>query len=524
MRDRVGAHGIRQAVAVLTLLAACCAPAAAQDPGAPRVGGRLRIATIGEAPSLDLHLATGQVTQQIMGNVFETLYAYDGRFNPIPLLAQGHAVSDGGTRYTIALRRGVRFHSGREMSAVDVVASLKRWGQLSVPGKFFWPRVVSIEASDPYTVVIKLREPTASLLGALSRPVNGAVIHPVEVIEAAGAGQLRDLIGTGPYRFAENRPDRHVRLVRFDAYAARPEPPDGQGGRRTAYVDELLFIPVPDPNTRLAGLQSGEYHVATDIPADSYESILRSPALKPGIVKGTLWAAVALNHLQGPMASKGMRQAFRGALEMEPILLAGMGHRDFYRLDGALFFREQPQWHSSVGIGPYNRPDVAAVRRLLGEAGYRGQPVRWLTTKEYEPFYRMAVVAKQQLEDAGFVIDLQVMDSATLIQRRGKPELFDVFSTVFGFTPDPAIHSALQCAWAGNWCHEEKERLLAQLVREDSLSRRRALVEQIQSVFYEDVGRIKLGDTFQLQVTRKEVQGFQPALDMFFWNVWLTSP
>jgi peptide/nickel transport system substrate-binding protein len=524
MSDRARAPRLLRSVAILGLLVVSLGLATAQGPDTPRFGGSLRVAIIGEAPSLDLQWSTGQVTQEIMWNVFETLYAYDGRFSPAPLLAQGHTVSNGGTRYTIALRQGVRFHTGREMNATDVVASLQRWGRLATLGKLVWGGVVSVEARGPYTVVITLREPSASLLSALSRPVNGAVIHPVEVIEAAGSGSLRELIGTGPYRFAEYRPDRYVRLMRFDAYAARPEPPDRHAGRRTAYLDELLFIPVPDPATRLAGLESGEYHVASEIPPESYERVLRNPALAPSIVKPSLWSAVALNHRQGLMTSKPIRQAFRAALEMEPILSAGMGHQAFYRLDGALFFREQAQWYSPAGVAAYNRRDLETVRRLLREGGYKGQPVRWLTTREYEPFFRMAMVAKQQLEEAGFVVDLQIMDSATLIQRRAKPELFDVFSTMFGFTPDPALSSALQCAWPGGWCHEEKERLLAQLAREDNPLRRRALVEQIQMVFYEDVGRVKLGDAFLLDVARKEVRGLEPALDLSFWNVWLAAP
>ena len=69
---------------------------------------------------------------------------------------------------------------------------------------------------------------------------------PKEIVEAAGDGQIKDFVGTGPFRFVERIPDRHVRMARFDRYAARGEAPAGYGGRRTAYVDELHFIPAPD--------------------------------------------------------------------------------------------------------------------------------------------------------------------------------------------------------------------------------------------------------------------------------------
>src|SRR5262244_1788310 len=99
------------AVVLLTLLLGPML-VAAQD--APRTGGVLKAAMIGEPPSLDLHSTTAVITQQIMWHVYETLYTYDKGFNPIPLLAQGHTVADGGRRYVIALRKGVKFHNGKE--------------------------------------------------------------------------------------------------------------------------------------------------------------------------------------------------------------------------------------------------------------------------------------------------------------------------------------------------------------------------------------------------------------------------
>ena len=122
-----------------------------------------------------------------------------------------------------------------------------------------------------------------------------------------------------------------------------------------------------------------------------------------------------LNHKAGVMTDKKMRQAFQAALDMEPIMIGGFGNKDFYRLDPGLFFPEQP-WHSTVGAKLYNQHDKDKARRLLKEAGYAGQPMRWATTREYEFMYKNAVVAKQQLEQVGFTVDLQVVDWATLEQ------------------------------------------------------------------------------------------------------------
>src|SRR5687767_2031211 len=103
--------------ALLLLPLVTTSPVAAQD--TPRMGGVLKAAMIGEPPSLDLHWTTAVITQQITWHVFEALYTYDRNFTPIPMLAEGHTVTDGGRRYTITLRKGVRFHNGKEMTAAD---------------------------------------------------------------------------------------------------------------------------------------------------------------------------------------------------------------------------------------------------------------------------------------------------------------------------------------------------------------------------------------------------------------------
>src|SRR6185503_21184803 len=76
----------------------------------PKAGGVLKVATIGEPPTLDLHTTTAVIVQQITWHVYEGLYTYDKNYNAIPLLVDSHAVSDNGRTYTFKLRRGVKFH------------------------------------------------------------------------------------------------------------------------------------------------------------------------------------------------------------------------------------------------------------------------------------------------------------------------------------------------------------------------------------------------------------------------------
>src|SRR5689334_14242608 len=103
----------RVELAVLVVTLATCLsslpPGLAMVQDAPRSGGTLKAAMIGEPPTLDTHTTTATIAYQIAWHAVETLYTYDRQYAPIPHLAEGHTVSDAGRRYTIALRKGVKF-------------------------------------------------------------------------------------------------------------------------------------------------------------------------------------------------------------------------------------------------------------------------------------------------------------------------------------------------------------------------------------------------------------------------------
>lgn len=509
------------ALAIVVALLVAVSGGWAAGPGEPRTGGSLRVAMIGEPPTLDLHWSSGTIIYEITGHLYETLFTTDAKYETIPHLAEGFEASSDLKHYVIRLRKGVKFHNGKEMTSADVVASLVRWGKRGT-GKAVFKTVDTVTARDPYTVDIGLKEPSAVLTTALAQMPNGSAIYPKEVVEAAGEGQIKQYIGTGPFKFVEHKPDRHVRVARFDGYQPRGEAPNGYGGRRTAYVDEILFIPVPDIAIREAGVQTGEYHYAQQLKPDAYERLRKLPEVEPVVVKPYGWATAILNAKQGVMTNKKLRQAFQARLDIEPMMQAAMGHPDFYRLDPGVFFPEQA-WHSNAGAELYNQRNKEKARQLLKESGYQGQPIRWIVTREYEYHYKPALVAKAQLEEVGFNIDLQVMDWATVVQRRVKPELWDVFSTGMSFSAEATTAAQLLCEYPGWWCNSEKEALMQELAKETDAMKRRAIIGKIQALFYEDAARMRLGDYFRMDLRRKELRGYEPGPRMHFWNVWLAE-
>ena len=167
------------------------------------------------------------------------------------------------------------------MTAEDVVASLKRWGEFGARGKLLMKNATSVEATGKYEVTLKLSEPNGAWKNLLAYPEGGPVIYPAEIVSAAGSKPIeqKDYIGTGPYKFREWRPNRYVELLRFDGYAKLPTPGDGYAGTRAANFDTIRFIPVPDVGTRVSGVQAGDYDYAEMISGDLYDHSRQIPSV-----------------------------------------------------------------------------------------------------------------------------------------------------------------------------------------------------------------------------------------------------
>src|SRR5699024_9369540 len=142
------------------------------------------------------------------------------------------------------------------------------------------------------------------------------------------------------------------------------------------------FHIVTDPSTRVAGLQSGEYHIANFLPQDSADrlnaddDIVTRPEINsiPGFV---------FNKKEGVFSDKRMRQAFAAALNMEEILHAYYGSEDFYELSHELML-EGTSWYTDAGKDRYNEQDLEKAKQLMDEAGYDGEDIHILTSREYE--------------------------------------------------------------------------------------------------------------------------------------------
>ncbi len=485
---------------------------------ADRFGGTLRVAIIGEPPAFDPTFTTATVTSNTTWHVFESLFYRDEEFAPQPMLLSSFDVDDEGVEFTFYLREDVAFHNGDIMDADDVIASLERYATLSGRGRTLWERVDNVEKIDDLTVSLTCSEPTGIMPVYLS--MTDAMVIPAEAAEGSPDDELADTIGTGPYMLGERLADRYTSLVRFDDYAALEGSPDGYGGRKVAYFDEIRFIPVPEISVRADGLITDEFDYSEQISTDQFASLEAEPDVNIQITLPYYFTCAHFNKSEESiMSSHDLRMAFLTAMNAEPAARAAFGDEQFFRLSPAINAPETA-WHTTAGEENYSINDPDRARELLEEAGYDGTPIRWITTQEYGYMYNTALVYSEQLEAVGVEVDLQVMDWATLVATRSQRDAWDIFVTGHPTFNHPVLQVFLDETWPGWWDSEQKDELISGIMGEPDPDVQMEYIEELQQLIYDDASFMMTCEYAEFRAYRNRLAGYQEPADWFFWNAW----
>ena len=208
------------------------------------------------------------------------------------------------------------------------------------------------------------------------------------------------------------------------------------------------------------------------------------------------------------MTNQKLRQAWQAALDIEPIMKTVAGGQSRVLPHGlSLSFQEMPAWHTKIPGLPWNEHNKDKAKRLLQEAGYKGEPIRFMTTQEYKWMYDFALVSKQQLEDVGFNDRSPGGGLGHPGQAAQQPEGVRRLHHGHGrlLRPDPPLYPHAAAGRAGPATRRSR-RSDAQLARETDPKKRYALWEQQTRLFYEKVPVIRYGDLFGLRAARKTVR------------------
>src|SRR2546426_7738647 len=247
---------------------------------AQKRGGTLRFIPVADLKVIDPVWTTGYPTRNHGYMVYDTLFGTDASLQIKPQMVDTYSVSKDHMRYSFILRDGLRFHDRSPVTAEDCVASLQRWGKRDALGRLLFQRTGQLKAVDGKAFVLELNEPFGAVLDALGKPSsNVPFIMPARLATTDANEQIKDVIGSGPYRFvkAEWQPGDQVVYERFADYAPRNEAPSGAAGGKRANVDRVIARYIPDAATASAALEKGEVDWWDNPPVDFSTRLEKKP-------------------------------------------------------------------------------------------------------------------------------------------------------------------------------------------------------------------------------------------------------
>ena len=224
-------------------------PVRAADEG--KHGGTLNVVIQPEPPILVSLTHTAGPTTRVSGKVTEGLVTFDLDFNPRPQLATSWQKSEDGLSYRFELRRGVKWHDGRDFTSADVAHSIELLKQHHPRGRGTLASVREVRTPDPHVAEIVLDKPAPYLLAALTASESPIVPrHIYEGTDPLANPNGRAPIGTGPFVFKEWKQGSHIVLERNPNYWDPGKP----------YLDRIVIRFIADANARAVALETGEIH------------------------------------------------------------------------------------------------------------------------------------------------------------------------------------------------------------------------------------------------------------------------
>lgn len=507
------------AASALALTACSADGGSAAGDGAPF---RVSVTMSDQPPNLDAQLTQLQKIPEITRPIFETLLTIDENYEIQPMLAESYERSDDGLTYTFKLREGLKFHDDSEFEANDVVASMERWTRLTAPGTDDFAGA-TWNVIDPLTV--ELAVPTASFLHELqlaARLLNVPVIMPSEVIEAAGDDPITEAIGTGPYKFEEWIADQSLTLTKWEEYQSVDAPASGLAGAKNASIDEIVFVFLEDSTTAVAGLQTGQYDIATSVPHDNLPQLEADEGIALDTYQYGL-QNLAYNIHSGPVADVRLRQAMNMAYDRDEMMLAAVGSEEYYTLiHDNIAVPWQGVWNTEVGKATFNPVDRDGATALIEESSYDGEPLTLIVSSHSNNAQAVAVVLQDQMSEIGIDVNIESMEWAAFIERY----LNDQESWDLGIITQVVKNEPTQTiGWVSNNPGYQAgdatlERLEAQYRSSETLADAQGMYDEMQQ-YIEDLRPLsRLGDThdlFAASTRLANVNVFDASIQ--WWNI-----
>ena len=433
----------------------------------------------------------------IIKSIADGLMDYEpGTTNLVPHLAESYTISSDGKTYTFKLRRGVKFHTGREVTSADVQYSLERVlnPKTQSPGAGFYSGIAGSKAfadgkaktisgvavPDRYTVSITLDKPNAAFLHVMA--LNFAHVVPKEAVEKAGADFGHKPVGTGAFMVKEWVLGQRLVLVRNPNYFIKGRP----------YLNQITFQVGVEPNVAFLKLQRGEVDILGDgIPPADFLKVMADAKLSKLVAVGDQLQTgyVTINTQLAPFTDVRVRRALNMAINKT-------------RIVRIINNRAVPATQVLPPLMPgYDKEykgyayDPAQAKKLLAEAGHPNGFPTVLYANNTDPNPRIAQAIQQDLAAIGVKADLKTQAQSTVIEAGGtKGQAALIWSGGMAWIadyPDPNDYywPILACAalapgtWNWAWyCNQDVEKMVEEadaMVRADQATARSAKFREI---------------------------------------------
>jgi peptide/nickel transport system substrate-binding protein len=479
--------------------------------GEPKAGGTLRVTMLADYvtfdPPLHISFADIAVTQHVYDNLIQRLPELSLK----PMLAESWEASDDLTQYTFKLRKGVKFSHGKELTAEDVVHTFRRLLDPNVgsPARSTLEAIADVVAVNDRTVRFDLSAPNAFLPDTMS--IYQARITPADVDPERLIGKT---FGTGPFIMTEHVPGERTVMKRNPDYWEKGTP----------YLDEIVFLYLPEPESRVEALKTGAVDAFHLLDAWSVGGLEAHPDTRVSETASASYLNLAMDMRVEPWDNKLVRQAMQAATDRQAIRQAALLGKGVIARDHPIPPND-PHFAAQYEAPPY---DPERAKALLAEAGYPdGLEVTLHTASAGAPMVEMAVALKESAAPAGIQVNIERMPED---QYWASVWMTEPFTTAFwnGRTPDLALsivyHS--DAAWnESRYFNPVLDELIAKARSQTDLEARRQTYAEIQRILIDDVPRIiPVFQPFFLGL-RNNVRGAEahPNGWLFLHNAWLAD-
>jgi len=454
---------------------------------------------------------TEAATERVKTLMFNSLVKKDTNFDYVGELAKDIVPSPDGTKITFAIRDGVKFHNGKDLTSADAKYTLDyllsstgaKAGSFfeTGPNKEKLQHMTSIETPDPKTLVITLARP--SLRNTL---LSNLVAVPI-IPEGSGPQQKENPVGTGPFRFESV--DSGLSVLELSANKDYWDGPPK--------FERLRLKVLTEASSLQAELQSGGVDIApnpSNLQADMIEQLGKSPNLKTDKFDGSNIQYLIFNIKEGPLANAKVRQAIAYAVDRNRII-SELFLNEARPADSVL-----PPESWAFAPGKHYDHDPAKAKQLLQESGYKGEPIVFKYRAGGAATNQYSQVIQSSLNDLGMNIQIETLDGPTLLKQLAQGQ-FEMYTGIWvGGNTDPFFmrdlfstekipSESVPCCNRGRYSNHDVDAALNDAVNATDKKQAKQLFGKAWDLVSDDVPFLPLWHPANVVVSNKRISGIR---------------